>query len=231
MMRFKSPLEEALIIKRYKRFFADVQLPSGEAITVHVPNTGPMIGAWEPGLTCYILPKENPKKLKYGIELVEAKDGALIGINTQNPNRIVKEALGSGRINTLQGYSFISEFKIGKSRLDFKLSKEGEKDCFIEVKNCSGKVGDTAFFPDCRSERAVKHLEELISLKKKGFRTVLIILVQRSDVNYFAPGDKYHPEYGALFRKAIKLGVEIKAFSTIVSTEGLLLGPEIEIKI
>ena len=231
-MKFLFPLEKTKIIKRYKRFFADLTRSDGSVITVHVPNTGPMIGAWQEGWDCYIMPKADPKKMTHGAELTQSPDKTLMGINTQIPNKLIKQALENHEIKEINNYNeVIPEYTIGKSKLDFLLKKSGKEIAFIEVKNCSGKIDKTAFFPDTVSERAVKHLEELISLKKKGFRTILIFVVQRGDVEYFTPGDNYHPEYGEVFRKALNLGVEILAFSCEISLTEIHLGKKLKIKV
>lgn len=231
-MDYPFPLEKVIILKRYKRFFADVQRSDGSILTVHVPNTGPMIGAFEPGWSGYIMPKAKVNKLTHGLELTQSPQGELAGVNTQIPNRLIKEALINKQIDQIKDYDeIIPEFTIGKSKLDFLLKGKKISDCFIEVKNCSGKAQDTAFFPDTRSDRAVKHLEELIDLKQKGHRTILIFLVQRNDVKNFRPGDEYHPEYGQLLRQALKLGIEIYPFKCQISLTGIELGPLLPLKL
>lgn len=230
-MKYKFPLVKALIVKRYKRFFAEVSV-GHETITVHVPNTGPMIGTWAEGRVCYIQPKENPKLLTHGAELVEV-DGQLVGINTQIPNKLFLEAFNHHKIEFLKEYSLIKpEYKIGDSKLDFFLPGEQVlPDCFVEIKNCSGKVDDLGFFPDTKSERAVKHLEELISLKSQGKRTVLVFIIQREDVLGFTSGDFYHPEYGLLLKKAIDLGVEVYAYNCLISLTDITLKSLLPIKL
>lgn len=224
-MKFPFILEKTTIIKRYKRFFADLIQVDGSQITVHVPNTGPMIGAWQEGWTCYIMKKSNPVKMTHGAELTQSPDGTLMGINTQIPNRLVREALQNQNFSWLKNYTKVTpEFTIGKSKLDFLVEGAGLPKCFIEVKNCSGKDDTGAFFPDTRSERAVKHIEELMSLKQDGHRAVLIFIVQRGDVNAFRPGDEYHPEYGEALRKAVQMGVEVYPYSCDISLEEINIG-------
>lgn len=231
-MKFPFPLEKTEIIKRYKRFFADLKRSDGTEITVHVPNTGPMIGAWNPGWTCYIMPKSNPVKMTHGAELTMSPDGTLMGINTQIPNRLVREALQNKKFDWLTGYTEVKpEFSIGKSKLDFLVEGPGLPKCFIEVKNCSGKDKNGSFFPDTRSERAVKHIEELMELKQAGHRSVLIFIVQRGDVDSFRPGDEYHPEYGVALRKAIKMGVEVYPYSCEISLTDVSIGKILKLKI
>lgn len=200
-MKYKFPLIRSLIIKRYKRFFAEVSMGK-EKIVVHVPNTGPMLGTWEEGRVCYIQPKENPKQLTHGAELVEVGH-QLVGINTHLPNKLFLEAFNHNKIFFLKDYLIIKpEYKIGESKLDFFLPGQNNiSDCFIEIKNCSGKIGQLGFFPDTKSDRAIKHLEELIDLKSKGNRTILVFIIQREDVLGFTSGDLYHPEYGILLKK------------------------------
>lgn len=231
-MKFQFPLEKTEIIKRYKRFFADLKRQDGSIITVHVPNTGPMIGAWEAGWNCYIMPKAKVAKMTHGAELTQSPDGQLMGINTQIPNRLVREALLAGELEFVKDYkTHRPEFTIGKSKLDFLITQEGLPDCFIEVKNCSGKEGNCAFFPDTRSDRAVKHLEELVELKKKGHRAILLFVIQRSDINEFRPGDEYHPEYGRALRDAIKEGVEVYPFKCEISLSEISLGELVKLKL
>jgi sugar fermentation stimulation protein A len=231
-MIFRFPLEKTEIIKRYKRFFADVKRADGTTLTVHVPNTGPMIGAWQNGWTCYIMPKANPVKMTHGAELTQSPDGTLMGINTQIPNRLVREALEGQKFSWLKGYTQVDpEFTIGKSKLDFLVEGPGLPKCFIEVKNCSGKDASGAFFPDTRSERAVKHVEELMAVKSQGHRAVLIFIVQRADVDSLRPGDEYHPEYGKVLREAIKLGVEIYPYACEISLSEINIGKLLELKV
>lgn len=231
-MKYSYDLERVVVIKRYKRFFADVQRENGEILTVHVPNTGPMLGAYKEGVIGYIMRKENPKKMSHGLELLETEGGELLGVNTQIPNRLVRSALESQELFFCDQYSNIKpEAKIGESKIDFLLSQEGLADCYLEVKNCSGKVEDTAFFPDTKSERALKHLRELVDLKSKGFRSILLFVVQRSDCSYFSPGDSYHPEYGIEIRSAFASGVEIFAISAKISLTGICLDKFLELKL
>ena len=175
-MKFKFPLEKTTIIKRYKRFFADLKREDGSTITVHVPNTGPMRGAWEEGWPCYIMAKEKPKKLTHGAELTQHPSGTLIGINTHSPNKIIKEALLSNKIKEIKGYTeVIPEQKIGNSKFDFLL-KYGEEDSYLEVKNVSGDDKGIAFFPDTCSQSKVSESKGLNSVpnvvKTKSGRVV-----------------------------------------------------------
>lgn len=217
-MIYPRPLEKTIIIKRYKRFFADVKQKDGSTLVCHVPNTGPMKGSWQEGWTCYVMAKEKPKKLTHGVELVKDNEGNLLGINTQLPNKLVEEYIIEKGISSISSYTkHKREYKVGKSKIDFYLTGEDLPDCFLEVKNCSGKKNGVAFFPDTVSERAIKHLNELMDLNKKGYKSVLVFVVQRNDVNSFTPGDEHHPEYGVLLRKAIKEGVEVYAFGCSIT--------------
>ena len=231
-MKFVNPLEKVTILKRYKRFFADVKYPDGTELTVHVPNTGPMLGAFNPGWDGYIMAKVNPKKMSHGLELMEDPDGTLMGVNTQIPNRIVKEALESKELYFATDYENIKpEAKIGNSKIDFLLTQEGFPDCYLEVKNCSGKEKDTAFFPDTKSERALKHINELRDLNKKGIRTILVFIIQRGDCKFFRPGDEYHPEYGKALREAISEGVEVYPLSCKISLTEISIDKQLILKI
>lgn len=219
-MKFNKKLLKAKIIKRYKRFFVDVLLNDNSVLTAHLPNTGPILGAWKEGQDCYLMEKDNPKKLSHGLELIH--DNGLVGINTQIPNKLVRKLLEERQIDELVDYTNIfAEFSIGDSKLDFKVTGDNIPDCFIEVKNCSGQEEGIAFFPDTKSERACKHVKELINLKKAGNRACLIIVVQREDVVGFKPGKKFDPEYAELFKQAEIEGVEIIIYNCKVDLEGI----------
>ena len=178
----------------------------------------------------YIKAKEKPKKLSHGAELTVLPSGSLAGINTHNPNKIIKEALENKKIKAVNQYNQIKpEKKIGNSKIDFFLTAENEKDCFLEVKNVSGDKDGIAFFPDTVSDRALKHLKELQDIRRQGMIGVLVFLIQRNDCKGFRPGDEYHPEYGEELRKAIKDGLIVLAYSCNISLEEITLGEELKI--
>ncbi len=210
-------LLQGTVIKRYKRFFTDLRLDNGEFVTAHTPNTGSMKSCLEPGWKALISPANNPKrKLKYTLEFTH-NGSTWIGVNTSLTNKLVAEALHHQVIPELTGYSeILSEQKRGESRLDFLLKSSviNEPDCYVEVKNVTLAQEDTASFPDTVSVRAQKHLQELIRIKQVGQRSVLFLLVQRSDISRFTPAAWIDPKYAELFFQAQQAGVEILAYQT-----------------
>jgi len=231
-LEYSPPLVEATIIKRYKRFLVDVELPSGDIITAHSTNTGSMKTCLEPGWKCLLSFHDNPKrKLKYGLEMT-SNGKTWIGVNTHLPNKIVLEAIKNDEIKELTGYEYIKpEYKVGDSRLDIFLSK-GDEQCFVEIKNVT-LLGDkkTALFPDAKSERGQKHLRELTNLIQKGHRGVMFYLVQREDVNSFMPATEIDPEYSRLLKEGHKLGLEILVYQCVVSKEGIKIKKALPFKL
>lgn len=223
-MRFEPPLRPARLIRRYKRFLADVELPDGRRTTVHCPNTGAMLGCAEPGMAVYLSRAANPDR-KYPLtwELVEALPRVWVGIHTGRTNALVREALLDGALQELAGYRAIqAEAKLHKGfRVDFMLRGHGNRpDCCLEVKNVTAAVTDgVALFPDAVSERASRHLRELMERAAAGERAVLCFCVQRDDVNEVRPADEIDPVYGATLREALAAGVEVLAYAARVSPE------------
>lgn len=228
-MQFESPLLRGTLIRRYKRFLADVVLEDGRETTVHCPNTGSMLGCRTPGSTVWLLPASNPaRKYPLGWELVEAEPGVLVGINTGRSNALVAEALQRGLIPELAAYGqFRREVKVPqtRSRIDFLLSGHPrEPDCYLEVKNVTAAVdGATAFFPDAVSTRAVRHVDELAEQVSKGHRGAMCFCVQRDDVTRVRPADRIDPAYGKALRQAVAAGVEVYALRAEVSTRRVSL--------
>ena len=240
-MKFLTPLKEGTILKRYKRFLADIQLPSGEIITAHTANTGSMKTCWEPGWKAIISFHDNPKrKLKYSLEMTH-NGKTWIGINTSLPNKLAKEAIENGLIKELKGYPFIKpEVKTGDSRIDLLLSKEKDADTkkdqfFVEIKNVTLKGDDhqkkAALFPDAVSTRGQKHSQELIRLHKEGYNAALLFIVQREDVDYFAPAKEIDPVYSELLKKANKEGVLILAYQCSMSKKEIIINRSIPVKL
>ena len=240
-MKFLAPLKEGIILKRYKRFLADIQLPSGEIITVHTANTGSMKTCWEPGWKVVISFHDNPKrKLKYSLEMIH-NGQTWIGINTSLPNKLAKEAIENGLIKELKGHPFIKpEVKTGDSRIDLLLSKEKEANAkkdqfFVEIKNVTLK-GDAhqkkaALFPDAVSTRGQKHIQELIKLHKEGYNAALLFIIQREDVDYFAPANEIDPVYSELLAEAMREGVLILAYQCSMSKEEIIVKKKIPVKL
>jgi sugar fermentation stimulation protein A len=221
-VNLKGGLERGVLIKRYKRFLADIETSKGKRITIHCPNTGAMTNCQEPGSSVWYSTSENLKR-KYPNtwELVQAVNGPLIGINTGLSNHLVKEALVSGTISELSGYSSIrSEVKYGEqnSRIDFLVEypdRSPTTSCYVEVKNVSLCVGDgEGIFPDAKTLRGQKHLQELMAMSALGHRAVLVFCVQHSTIASVGPADAIDPEYGRLLRQAKASGVELIAYQT-----------------
>lgn len=227
-MLFLNPLIEAKLIRRYKRFLADVELTCGTPRTASCPNTGSMMGVAEPGCRVWLHHAPSPtRKYDYTWELIENVDGVIIGINTSRPNSLVVEAIENGVIKELLGYESIRrEVKYGNegSRIDLLLEKEGKPPCYVEVKNVTAAVDSgIALFPDAVSQRGTKHLRELMSMVKNGYRAVLIFCVQRNDVTEVRPADDIDPLYGKTLREAILAGVEVLAYGAEVTFTGIYL--------
>lgn len=228
-MKFIPPLQPAILIRRYKRFLADVEMPTGETITVHTPNTGAMTGCAEPGSTVWLRDVDNPKrKYRYSWEMTRNLRGVLVGVHTGIVNALVREAIEGGVAEELQGYETIrQEVKYGEegSRIDLLL--EGHADgrgCYVEIKNvttCDNR--DFGYFPDAVSVRASKHLRELMAMVKQGQRAVIFFCVQRGDVERVRPADEIDPIYGETLRLALDAGVEALAYRAGVTPGEVVL--------
>ena len=208
------------LLKRYKRFMADIELESGETITAHCPNTGPMTGVCHVGHRVMVSKSDNPKrKLAYTWELIEVEDNGptWVGVNTALPNRVMKSVLEAHLIPELGDYTDIRpEVPYGKgkkSRIDFLLTsppdgKQDDKQTYIEVKNTTWTQQTLALFPDTVTTRGQKHLQELMDVLPDA-RAVMVYFINRGDCPTFAPGDEADPTYGKLLREAIAKGVEV----------------------
>jgi len=217
-MRFSSELIPGILLQRYKRFLADVRLSDGRVVTAHCTNTGSMLGCRAAGSRVY-LSQRQPEKggLGYTWELIQVGT-TWVGINTFYPNRLVVEAIQSGRIKELQGYEKIVREVRTRSgvRLDLRLERPGES-CFVEVKNVTLAVARGAAFPDAITDRGTKHLKELVRLRKKGHRAAVVFIVQREDCTFFRPADEIDKEYGRWLRKAVQACVEVLPYRATVS--------------
>jgi sugar fermentation stimulation protein A len=212
------------LIRRYKRFLADIILEDKKTVTVHCPNSGSMKGCATPGSRVFISRSSNPgRKFPFTWELVEA-DGFWAGINTGLPNRLVHEAIENGTVCELQGYSTIRpEVPYGEhSRIDLLLESLRQR-CFVEVKNVTLVEHGQAFFPDAVTTRGQKHLNELMRVVREGDRGVIFFTVQRGDGMSVAPADTIDPEYGRLLRLALNNGVEALAYRAEVTPEEIRL--------
>ncbi|NIR30633.1 MAG: DNA/RNA nuclease SfsA [Gammaproteobacteria bacterium] len=228
-MRFGAPLVRATLLRRYKRFLADVRLENGELATAHCPNTGSMMGCAEPGSPVWLSRSPNLHR-KYALtwELVEVGEGSLVGINTSRSNSLVREAIETGVVAELTGYEIIQpEVRLaeGDSRVDFLL-EGGQRlaPCYVEVKNVTAAVrDDIALFPDAVSVRGSKHLRALAHAVGTGARGVVCFCVQRADVREVRPADAIDPEYGRLLREVTAAGVEAIAYKAAVSPSEIRL--------
>ncbi|MBD2253309.1 DNA/RNA nuclease SfsA [Nostoc parmelioides] len=222
------PLYPGILLKRHKRFFADVQLASGEVVTAHCPNTGPMTGVSTLGSAVQLSKSANPnRKLAYTLELIQVQDNepTWVGVNTALPNQIVKLALAKYLFPELGNYSHIkSEVVYGvdkKSRVDFFLTGDDtERPIYLEVKNTTWAKETLALFPDTETTRGQKHLRELMALLPQ-MRSVMLYFINRGDCTEFAPGDSTDPIYGKLLREAIALGLEVLPCRFDVTPEGI----------
>ncbi|GAC16651.1 DNA/RNA nuclease SfsA [Aliiglaciecola lipolytica] len=230
-MLFPSPLIKGKLIKRYKRFLADVSLPDGSTVTAHCPNTGAMTGCGDAGFEVWLSPANNPKrKLAYTWELSKNNQGDWIGVNTNNANKLVGEALVAGLIEELKDYQNIKpEVKYGEenSRIDFMLSADNLTDCFVEVKSVTLLEDGKGYFPDAKTQRGSKHLRELTALVKSGKRAVLLFCVQHTGIKNVRVADHIDPEYAATLQAAIDAGVQILAYDCKFSEEKVNLNQQV----
>ena len=237
-MQFENKLMSGVLIERYKRFLADVRLPSGEQITIHCPNTGSMKNCQKPGSTIWFtLSGNKSRKYPHTWQLIEIDSEVLVGINTGLANRLVLEAIQNKTVEKLHGYSKKSRevpYGFQNSRIDILLEGDGLKDCYIEVKNVSlGTIAGEGFFPDAVTVRGQKHLKELMSVKESGARAVLFFCVQHSKIESVAPAGEIDPVYTKLLMEAMKCGVEVMAYRSEVDirSSSIWLEKELPVKI
>ena len=227
-MRFPAPLLPAILVRRYKRFLADVELPSGETVTVHCANPGSMIGLNVAGARVWLSKSANPKrKLAHSWELIEVDFGGgaeLVGINTGHPNALAGEAIAAGLIPELAGYTTIRrEVKYGKgSRVDFLLEAPDRPPSYVEIKNVHlMRQPGLAEFPDAVTKRGAKHLGELGDMVAAGSRAVMLFLIQIGSARRFKLARDIDPAYGAAFDAARAMGVEALAYRCGITREGI----------
>ena len=224
-MRFEPPLVEGRLIRRYKRFLADVELHGGERVVVHCPNPGSMRTCMVEGGRVWLSRSDNPKRrLAHTWELAEV-DGALVCVNTTRANELVAEALAAESIAELAGYTRVTrEVRFGEhSRVDFVLERDALT-CHVEVKSVTLDASSgVAAFPDSVSARGTRHLEELARLARAGRRAVLLFVGNRSDVRAVRPADEIDPLYGHTLRVAQAAGVEILAYASRLEPTGIRL--------
>ena len=235
-MKFSSPLIPATLIRRYKRFLADVTLETGEQVTVHTPNTGSMLGCAEPGSRVWLKDSGNPaRKYPLGWELSSSESGTLIGVNTHLANQLVQEGIETGAIAELQGYeSLRREVGYGNegSRIDLLLQHTARPACYIEVKNVTLLLeAGVAAFPDAVSQRGSKHLRELIGMVRQGYRAVLLFCVQRADAEVMVPAREIDPVYADTLATAVQQGVEVMVYRARVSPTEIRLQTRLPLRL
>jgi len=238
LMRFSSNLIEGRLVKRYKRFLADVELASGDIVTAHCANPGSMLGLNAPGARVWLSRSANPKrKLAYSWELIEVDlgcGGTLVGINTGSPNGAVAAAIEAGLIPALTGYADMRrEVRYGEnSRIDILLEDPARAPCYVEIKNVHlMRQAGLAEFPDSVTARGAKHLKELVAMVASGARAVMVYFVQRGDAETFTLAHDIDPGYAAAFKDARAAGVEAIAIASEVTLEGLTLPRAIPLQV
>ncbi|MBL4782034.1 MAG: DNA/RNA nuclease SfsA [Porticoccaceae bacterium] len=226
-MKISPAFEEAIFIKRYKRFFADIELNDGSELTIHCANTGSMKNCLTPGQPCWFSRSDNPRrKLPGTLEIITTTGGRLAGVNTARPNKLVVEAIENGVIGELQGYGVLrTEVRYGEenSRIDILL-EQGESQCFIEVKSVTLEAsGKLARFPDAVTARGAKHLRELMLVVEQGQRGVLVFCVQLSDIDEVAVAQEIDPLYTQTLAKAMAAGVEVLVYGCSLSPDEIVV--------
>jgi sugar fermentation stimulation protein A len=218
------------LLKRYKRFMADVQLADGRIVTAHCPNSGKMTECCLPGQPVYVSFQNDPgRKLKYTWEMIYMH-GSLVGVNTQVPNRLIAGAIEAGLVPELCGYDTVSrEVKVRNSRIDLLLTQKDVPPCFVEIKNCTLVQNRMAAFPDAVTLRGRKHLEQMQELVQSGNRCVMFYLIQRMDANLFRPADEVDPAYGKALRQAARNGVEVLAYDVFLTPLFIRLNRRIDV--
>ncbi|QFT56192.1 DNA/RNA nuclease SfsA [Microbulbifer sp. THAF38] len=225
-MKFSPPLQKATLLRRYKRFLADVETADGEMFTIHCPNTGSMKNCWVEGGACWYSDSGNPKrKYRHTLEICTTPDGALAGVNTGRANALVEEAINTGVVSELQGYeSLRREVRYGEenSRIDFLLSGDAG-DCYVEVKNVTLADGPRGYFPDAVSARGAKHLRELQKLAENGVRAVLFYCVQHSGIDSVEAAREIDPVYAKALDSALSAGVQVLAYKAQMNATEIVL--------
>ena len=231
-MNFENKLISGVFIKRYKRFFVDVQIEN-KVITAHCPNTGSMKGLLKEGNKVWLSKSNNPdRKLKYTLQIIE-DDTSKVGVNTHLTNKIVLDALTNNLIKEFdKNITIKPEVKFGdNTRFDFLITKKNYK-AFVEVKNVTlVRKHNTAEFPDAITSRGAKHIQELIKASKKGYEVYIAFIIQREDCNQFTIAHDIDPEYSELLSKAVKKKLNILCYDCKFSSKGMKLNKKIKFKI
>ncbi|KGM88218.1 sugar fermentation stimulation protein [Roseovarius mucosus DSM 17069] len=227
-MRFQTPLVQAVLLRRYKRFLADIRLMDGREVTAHCANPGSMLGLAEPGTSIWVEPNDDPrKKLKFGWRLVENGNGDFTCVDTAIANRVVKEALEAGQIPELAAYDMVRpEQSYGAgSRVDFLLSGTGLPDAYVEVKSVTlSRSPGLAEFPDSVTARGARHLGELSEMVRAGHRAVLLYLVQRTDAQAVTVAEDIDPTYASALLQAQAAGVTVLSYRANITPQEVTIG-------
>lgn len=230
------PLVNGRILRRYKRFLADVELDNGELVVAHVPNTGRMTGCWEQGAPVQLSCSDNPRrKLAWTLERVDMGSG-WVGVNTWRTNAVIEEALQQHRITELDGYAslrreVVPPLDARRSRLDFLLQQGSAADAWVEVKNVTLLQGDCLCFPDAVSARGGKHLRDLGMLVESGCRGVILYALNRPEGRRFCPAVDIDPEYARLLQEVVDRGVEVIALRLRHTTDGIVAGETVTVQL
>lgn len=230
-MQFNPPLQSARLIRRYKRFLADVQLPDGSTLTLHCPNTGSMKNCQPENAPVLYSDSGNPqRKYRHTLEAVQVAHGHWAGVNTARSNALVAQALEQRRIPELSGFTgWQREVVFADSRLDFGLQQKAQLAALMEVKNVTLGPADNEpdhgvlAFPDAVTERGQKHLRTLMQVRASGLRAILFFCVQHTGAQAVRPADEVDPEYGRLLRQAVQAGVEVYAWRAVLSPSAFYL--------
>ncbi len=233
-MRFQTPLVPARLLRRYKRFLADMRLDDGREVTAHCANPGSMLGLAEEGEKCWLEPNDDPKKkLKYGWRLVDHENGHFTGVDTSVPNRALRAALAAGEVPELAQYGQVqAEVKYGaKSRVDFLLTDRSHKDLYLEVKSVTlSRAPGLGEFPDSVTARGTRHLQDLAAMVAQGQRAMMLYLVQRTDCRRMRLADDIDPAYAQAYGQARSAGVEVLCYDTRISPDGIWLGKRLPVE-
>lgn len=235
-MKFAPPLQQARLIKRYKRFLADLRLADGSEFTAHCANTGKMTGCAEPDFAAFYSTSDNLKrKYPHSLELTRNQFGQLICVNTAVANKLVEEALHANLITELSGYEQLqSEVKYGQenSRIDFLLSGPNQPNCYVEVKSATLLSQDCplsgqGYFPDAQTLRGQKHIRELVEMVEQGHRAVLLFAVLHEGISQVSAAKHIDEKYALLLDSAITKGVEVLAYKANISTDEITLAEKL----
>ena len=225
-MQFNTSLIRGKLIRRYKRFLADVELDNGDIVVAHCPNTGAMTGCAEPGYTVFLSPSANPKrKLAYTWELAQDFQGNMIGINTHNANKLVAEALNNKAIDAFSHVKNVVQEVTppgGSSRFDFALESDTGTE-YLEVKSVTLRRGQQGYFPDAVTARGTKHCLELAALARQGINTTLAFCVQHTGIEEVLIAQDIDPRYGEAVKEAQHEGVRVLAFGCVINQQNMFI--------